>query len=183
MVPVLASLTLLNVAVPAANPCASGVSLKVAVPSVTVVVVGGGGVVLVALLPQLVPTAITITIDIPSKTVPRRLFVAKSRIDRHASTAQISPTINRLGCGQSRRPGLKTEAVVVAENVTVPVGAAPVLPAGFEELSESTTTVSENAVFAATDEELGVSAAVVGALFTVMVGAVVTLELKLPSPG
>jgi hypothetical protein len=75
MVPVVASLTLLKVAVAAANPFASGVSLKVAVPSVTVVVIGGGGV-LVALLPQLVPTAITNNIDIPSKTVPRRLFAA-----------------------------------------------------------------------------------------------------------
>jgi hypothetical protein len=183
MVPVVASFTLLKVAVAAANPCESGVSLKVAVPSVTVVVVGGGGVV-VALLPQLVPTAITINMDMPSKTVPRRLFAAKSSMSRHASAAQTSPTINRLGCGHSRRPGLKTEAVVVAENVTVPVGEAPELPAaGLEEVSVSTTTVSENGVFAATDAELGVTAEVVGALLTVIVVALVLLALKLASPG
>jgi hypothetical protein len=182
MVPVFASVTLLRVAVAAENPCASGIELKVAVPSVTVLVVGGG--VVVALLPQLVPTAITINIDIPSKTVPRRLFVARSNANRHARTAQTSPTRNRLGCGQSRRPGLKTEDVVVAENVTVPVGAAPVLPAaGLEEVSVSTTTVSEKAVFAATDPELGVTTEVVGALATVTVGALVRLELKLRSPG
>jgi hypothetical protein len=73
---------------------------------------------------------------------------------------------------------------VVAENVTVPVGGAPELPAaGPEEVSESTTTVSEKGMFAATDPELGVTAEVVGALLMVMFVALVTLALKLPSPG
>jgi hypothetical protein len=178
MVAVAASLAVLNVAVAAANPFASDVALKVAVPSVIVLLVF-----VALLLPQLVPAAITITINIPSKTAPRRRFTEKSRAKRHASAAPTSPTKNRLGCGQSRRSGLKTEPVVVAVNVTVPVGAAPVLPAaGLEEVSVSTNTVSEKVVFAATDVELGVTAEVVGALLTVMVGAFVMLVLKLLSP-
>ena len=173
-------MTLLKVAVAAANPLASGDALKLTVPSVVVVVVGS----LVELLPQLIPTAITITTAIPSKTAPRRLVVAKSRMNRHASAVQTSPKMNPLGFGQSRRPGLKTDAVVVADNVTVPVGAAPVLPtAGFEEVRVSTSTVSEKAVFATTDVELGVTVEVVVALVTVMVGALVALAAKLLSPG
>lgn len=171
MVPVAANLTLLNVAVAAANPFASDVAVTFTVPSVSLVVE-----LVPPVLPQLVPTAITITNAIPSKTPPRRLVVAKSSVKKHASAAQISPTRNRLGCGQSRRPGLKTDAAVVAVKVTVPVGAAPVLPtAGLEEVCVSIRTVSENVVFAGTDVELGVTAAVVDAFVTVKVGALVLL--------
>jgi hypothetical protein len=128
MVPVVVSLTLLKVAVAAANPFASDVALTFAVPSVVVVVELDG------LLPQLVPTAITITIVIPRKTVPRRLLVARASVSKHASRTQTSPKIGRLGAGQSIRVGPKTALVVVAVNVTVPVGAAPLLPAGFVEI-------------------------------------------------
>lgn len=171
-------MTLLNVAVAATNPFASVVALRFAVPSVVVVVEFVAPV-----LPQLLPIATTKTIDIPSKTAPRRRFAANRSIIMHASRAQTSAAKNRLGPGHSRRSGLKTIAEVVAENVTDPVGAAPVLPAaGFEDVCVSTRTVSEKAVFAATDVELGVTAAVVDALVTVMVGAVVLLALKLLSP-
>jgi hypothetical protein len=95
MVPVVANLTLLKVAVPAANPFPSEVALKFAVPSVIVFEE------FVELpLPQLVPTAITITITIPRKTALRRLFVANSRANMHASAAQTSLTRNQLGSGQ-----------------------------------------------------------------------------------
>ena len=89
-----------------------------------------------------------------------------------------------MGAGQSRCVGLKTTAEVVAENVTVPVGATPELPtAGFVEVNVSTSTVNENAVFAATDVTLGVTAAAVGALVTVTLiagGGVVLLKLLSP---
>jgi hypothetical protein len=78
---------------------------------------------------------------------------------------------------------LKTEPVVVAEKVTIPVGAAPVLPAaGFEEVCVSTSTVIEKPVFDAIVAGLVVMAAVVEALVTLRT---VTLELlgsKLLSP-
>lgn len=178
MVPVVANLTLFKVALAATNPFASVVELTVAVPSVIVF-----EELVELLLPQLVPTAITITITIPRKTALRHLFVANSRATMHASAAQTSLTRSQLGSGQLRRSGLKTEPVVVAEKVTIPVGAAPVLPAaGFEEVCVSTKTVSEKAVFAATLEGLVVMAAVVEALVTLRT---VTLELlgsKLLSP-
>ena len=179
MVPVVANLTPVKVAVPAANPFASEVALKFAVPSVTVF----EELVELLLPPQLLPTAITITITIPRKTALCRFFVAKSKANMHTRAAQTSLTRNQLGSGQSRRSGLNTEPVVVAVKVTIPVGAAPVLPpGGFEEVCVSTSTVREKPVFAAIVAGLVVMAAVVEALVTVRTVVLELLGLKLLSP-
>jgi hypothetical protein len=178
MVPEVASVAAFKVAVAAANPFASVVRLKFAVPSVTVVVE-----LVELLLPQLVPNARATTIAIPSQIVPRRLIVAKSSANRHTSTAQTSSTIREFGIGQSGRIGVKLALVTVAVNVTVPEGAVPELPtAGFVDVSVSTTTVSENAVFAITEAGLDVTAEVVNALVTLMVGELALLPEKLVSP-
>src|SRR5258707_14089271 len=95
MVPVVVSLTLLKVAVAAANPFASDVALTFAVPSVVVVVELDG------LLLQLVPTAITITIVIPRNTVLRRLFLASARVSIHTSTMKIFLKAARFVSGLS----------------------------------------------------------------------------------
>src|SRR5689334_20863770 len=105
MLPVVANLTLLNVAVAAANPLASVVAVRFAVPSVVVVVL------VEELPPQLVPNAITVISAIPRKTVPRRIFFAKTSRNKHAIAAHTSPRKKRLGSGQLRRPGLKTPLV------------------------------------------------------------------------
>ena len=178
MVPVVASVAAFKVAVAAANPLVSVVPLKFAVPSVTVVVE-----LVELLLPQLVPNVMATTIAIPSQIVPRRLIVAKSSANMHTSTAQTSSTIRELGIGQSGRIGVKPALLTVAVNVTTPDGAAPELPtAGFVDVSVSTSTVSENAVFPTTDVGLDVTAEVVNALVTLMVGELALLPVKLLSP-
>ena len=75
-----------------------------------------------------------------------------------------------------------TALVVVTVNVTMPVGAAPLLPAALDEVCVSTSTVTVKAVFAATDVEFGVTVSDVGALVTVMVDELALLALKLGSP-
>ena len=175
MVPLLVIIAVLKVAVAAANPLASVVAMRVAVPSVVVVVVE-----LDPLLLQLVPTAITTKTAVVSQTTLRRLFMPSSR-ERHAIAAKTSTRITGLDLGPRRCVG--TAPLVVAEKVTVPVGDAPVLPrAGFEENSVSTTIVTWKVWFAETDAGLPVMAEVVEALVTVRVGALVLLAMKLLSP-
>jgi hypothetical protein len=176
MVPVAANLTLLNVAVAAMNWLASVVAVRFAVPSVVVVVL------FIFWVAQLVPAAITAISTIPSKTDPRRILVAMANRNRQASAAPISTTRNRLGSGQLCLSGLKTELVVVTVNVTMPVGAAPLLPAALEEVCVSTSTFTVKAVLAATEVGFGVTVSDVGALVIVMVDALVLLGLKLGSP-
>ena len=169
-------MTLLNVAVAAMNWLASVVAVRFAVPSVVVVVL------FIFWVAQLVPPAITAISTTPSKTDPRRIFVAMANRNRQASGALISTTRNRLGSGQLCLSGLKTALVVVTVNVTMPVGAATLLPAVLDEVCVSTRTVTVKAMLAATDVEFGVTVTDVGALFIVMVDALVLLALKLGSP-
>jgi hypothetical protein len=168
-------MAVLKVAVAAANPFASVVPVRVAVPSVVVVVLE-----LLLLLPQLVPKAITRTTVVDSKTTLRRPFIMSSS-ERHARAAKTSTRRNGLDHGPLRCAG--SAAAVVTEKVTVPVGDTPMLPrAGFEENSVSITAVTEKLWLAATDIGLDVMAEVVDAFVTVTVGGVALLALKLLSP-